>query len=209
LSRNIANSIQSPHVKAKEAGAAHKTQLNQVTGGNKNRRALNSDDTVVFEIMKARPGEEAHHRAILKTLDPLYKGLTDEEAAELTAYLNQFNATGNDILNLINLPSDIHAKGAGGIHAYAQQQGYEYAPNREPKGLVLDIIEASEMPLAYRKHVGMNYMTKAVPAMNNYINDLLTAHPSMKETLDMSSVRAAQAAEAQAQLMLNAQVKKI
>lgn len=209
MSRDIANSLQSPNVKAKIPAKAFKTQLNQATGGDKNKRALSSDDTVVFELMRARPGEQAHHRAILKTLDPLYRGLTNEEAIELTSYLNQFNATGNDILNLINLPRDIHAQGAGGIHRFAQENGYEYAPNRKPEGLVLDIIEASEMPLAYRKHIGMKYMTEAVPAMNDYINDLLTAHPSMQETLDMSAVRAAQAAEAQAQLMLNDRIKKL
>ena len=205
MSRGLARDYQSPGL-ANSAGEAYTSQLNKATGSNVARRRKSSDDTVVYELMKAQPGEQAHHRAILKTLDPLYRGLSTEEAAELTAYLNQFNGTGNDILNLINMPKDIHQM-KGGIHGYAQQMGYEYHPTRKPFGLVRDILDASEMPLAYRKHVGMNYMTKAVPDMNNKINDLLTAHPSMQQAMDLSSVRAAQAAEAQ--LMLNNAVEKL
>ena len=203
MSRGAARDFQSPGL-ANSAKEAYQSQLNKATGGRVNRRAQNSDDTVVYEILKAQPGEQAHHRAILKTLDPLYNGLNDAEAKELTAYLNQFGATGNNILNLINMPQDIHQ---GGIHEYAIKKGYQFHPNAKPFGLVRDIVDASEMPLAYRKHVGMNYMTKAVPDMNNYINDLLTAHPSMQQAMDMSAVQAAK--EAEAQLMLSAAVNKL
>ncbi len=194
MTRGAARDYQSPGL-ANKAGEAYKSQLNDATGKNMMRRAKNSDDTVVYELMKARPGEQAHHRAILKTLDPLYKGLTDAEAAELTAYLNQYGATGNNILNLINMPQDIHQSG---IHEYAIKRGYQFHPNAKPFGMVQDILDASELPLDYRKHVGKQYMTKAVPDMNNYINDLLEKHPSMREKLDMSPVREAQKVEAQA-----------
>ena len=203
MSRGTARDFQSPGL-ANSAKEAYQSQLNKATGGRVNRRAQNADDTVVFEILKAQPGEQAHHRAILKTLDPLYNGLNDAEAKELTDYLNQFGATGNNILNLINMPQDIHQ---GGIHEYAIKRGYQFHPNAKPFGMVQDIVDASEMPLAYRKHVGMNYMTKAVPDMNNYINDLLTAHPSMQQAMDMSAVQAAK--EAEAQLMLSAAVNKL
>ena len=203
MSRGAARDFQSPGL-ANSAKEAYQSQLNKATGGRVNRRAQSSDDTVVYEILKAQPYEQAHHRAILKTLDPLYNGLNDAEAKELTAYLNQFGATGNNILNLINMPQDIHQ---GGIHEYAIKKGYQFHPNAKPFGLVRDIVDASEMPLAYRKHVGMNYMTKAVPDMNNYINDLLTAHPSMQQAMDMSAVQAAK--EAEAQLMLSAAVNKL
>lgn len=193
MSRAHSRNYQSPGL-ANSAKGAYLTQLNRATGGNVNKRALSSDDTVVYELMRAQDSEQAHHRAILETLTPLYKGLNEGEAAELTAYLNQYGATGNNILNLINLPQDIHQSG---IHEYAIKNGYQYHPNYKPTGHVRDILDASEMPLSYRKHVGMNYMTKAVPDMNDYINELLTHHPSMKEALDMSSVKAAKEAEAQ------------
>lgn len=203
MSRGLARDYQSPGL-ANSAKEAYTSQLNKATGSNVSRRRKSSDNTIVYELMKAQPGEQAHHRAILKTLDPLYNGLSTEEAAELTSYLNQFNGTGNNILNLINMPQDIHQ---GGIHEYAIRKGYQFHPNAKPFGMVQDIVDASEMPLAYRKHVGMNYMTKAVPDMNNKINDLLTAHPSMQQVMDLSSVRAAQAAEAQ--LMLNNAIEKV
>ena len=61
------------------------------------------------------------------------------------------------------MPQDIHQ---GGIHEHAIKKGYQFHPNAKPFGMVRDIVDASEMPLAYRKHVGMNYMTKAVPDMS-------------------------------------------
>ena len=203
MSRGTSRDVQSPGL-ANKPSEAYKSQLNKATGGNVNRRAKSSDDTVVFEILKAQPNEQAHHKAILETLAPLYKGLNNAESKELTTYLNQFGAIGNNILNLINMPQDIHQKG---IHSYAIKKGYQFHPDYKPFGLVQDIVDASEMPLAYRKHVGMNYMTKAVPDMNNYINDLLEAHPSMQQAMDMSAVQAAK--EAEAQLLLSAAVNKL
>jgi len=191
VSRAFSRDVQSPGL-ANSASEAYLSQLNKATGKDKNKRRLNSDDTVVFEILKAQPKEEAHHRAILETLAPLYKGLSNEEAADLTAHLNQYGATGNNILNLINMPKDSHQ---GGIHSYAIEKGYQYHPKYKPKGLVRDILDASELPLEYRKHIGEQYMTVAVPDMNNYINDLLTQHPTMQAKMDMSAVRAAEANE--------------
>ena len=168
---------------------AYESQLAQLTKNRKTTKTRqgNSDDLVVYELMKRRGDEQAHHKGILETLDVLYRGLDDREAAELTAHLSQYGSIGNSLGNLINMPMSTHQ---GGIHKFARDQGYEYHPNtKNPTGIVQDIIEASEMPLAYRKHIGEQYMTKAVPEMNDYINDLLTADPSMKEKLDLSKVR--------------------
>ena len=72
------------------------------------------------------------------------------------------------------MPGETHQ---GGIHPYAKQQGYEFHPRElVSKGMVQDILDASELPLPYRKHVGGKYMKEAVPAMNDKINDLLTAY---------------------------------
>lgn len=189
-SRKYAAALQSPGT-ANSAKEAYQAQLNKATPERKElkSRIANSDDVVVNELMRRRGDEEAHHKSILNTLAPLYDGLSPDEAAELTAYLSQHRSIGNHIGNLINLPKELHQ---AGIHAYARDQGYEHHPNlTSPQGFVRDIQDASELPLEYRKHVGEQYLTKAVPAMNDYINDALTASPAMQEKLDMSAVRRA------------------
>ena len=159
--RRIAVNRQSPGL-AESASGSYLTQLNQIA----------KDDPAVFEILRAQPGEHAHHNAILETLNLLYNGLDEQQAAELTAHLSQYGAIGNNIRNLTNMPGEIHQ---GGIHPYAKSQGYEYHSRQlNPTGLVRDILDASELPLEYRKHVGGKYMTEAVPAMKDKINDLLT-----------------------------------
>ena len=157
----------------------------------------NSDDVVVDLLMRRRGDEEAHHKALLNTLAPLYDGLTPQQSAELTAYLSQFHPVGNNLGNLINLPKELHQ---AGIHKFAREQGYEHHPNlTSPVGFVRDIQDAAELPAAtslpYRQHVGEQYLKQAVPAMNDYINDALTASPAMQERLDFSPVRQAVAAE--------------
>lgn len=154
---------QSPGL-AESAKGSYISQLNKIA----------KNDPEVYRALAPGEGEHAHHKAILNTLDVLYKGLNEAEAAELTAYLNQYGATGNHIRNLVMMPGETHQ---GGIHPYAKQQGYEFHPRElVSKGMVQDILDASELPLPYRKHVGGKYMKEAVPAMNDKINDLLTAH---------------------------------
>ena len=198
---------QSPGL-AESAMGAFESQLAQLTKNRKTTKSRqgDSDDLVVYELMKRRGNEQAHHKGILETLDLLYRGLDDKEVAELTAYANQYGSIGNSIGNLINMPMNTHQ---GGIHKYARDKGYEYHPNtKNPTGFVQDIIEASEMPLEYRKHVLKKYLTEAVPDMNNHINDLLTADPSMQEKLDLSSVREAVEQERMAGKAMNTQMMR-
>lgn len=206
-SRKFAAALQSPGT-ANSAKEAYQAQLNKTTKERKatKKRVASSDDVLVNELMRRRGDEEAHHKAILNTLAPLYDGLDEQQAAELTAYLSQFGPIGNNLGNLINMPKDTHQ---GGIHSYARSMGYEHHPNlKNPIGFVEDIQEAAGLPAAtslpYRMHVGEQYMKKAVPDMNNYINDVLTAHPSMQEKLDMSAVREAVAQEQLQQAALEA-----
>ena len=156
-------SYQSPGL-AEDQSGAYQTQLNKIA----------KNDPAVYRALAAEPGDHIHHKAILKTLTPLFNNLSENEAAELRQHLNKFGGIGNHIFNLIPMPGKIHQ---GGIHPMAQGFGYEYHPNRKKQlGFVRDIMDASELPLAYRKHVGEQYLKQAVPDMNNYINDLLTAH---------------------------------
>ena len=206
-SRKYAAILQSPGT-AKAAKEAYQSQLNANTSERKptKKRVASSDDVVVNELLRRRGNEEAHHKAILNTLAPLYDGLNETQAAELTAYLSQYGAIGNNLRNLVNMPKDTHQ---AGIHAFAREQGFEHHPNlNNPIGFVRDIQDAASLPpassLPYRKHVGEQYMTQAVPEMNAYINDMLTAHPSMQEVLDLSSVREAMQQEAIQQAALEA-----
>ena len=182
---------QSPEVVQSKAKGAYESQLAGLT---KNRKATKTrmadpDSLLVYELMRARGNEQAHHKAPLLTLDILYKGLNDNEVVELTEHLNKFHGTGNSLLNLINMPAETHQ---GGIHSIAKAWNYEKDNKLISKGWVRDLEDASELPLAYRKHVGEQYLKQAVADMENDINDLLTNHPHMLEKLDLSKVRAAQ-----------------
>ena len=189
--RKVARNNQSPGLAIK-AGDAYESQLAGITKDRKatKTRIADPDSLLVYELMKARGDEEAHHKAPLVTLDILYKGLNEVESAELTEYLNNFHGIGNSILNLINMPKETHQ---GGIHPISRAWNYEKDSKLRSKGWVRDLEDASELPLAYRKHVGEQYIKQAVVEMENDINDLLANHPSVLEKLDLSNVRAAQA----------------
>jgi len=152
---------------------------------------MSSDDMVIYELLKRRGDEQAHHEGILETIDLLYKGLNEKEIAELTNYGRQFHGMGNDIRNLVNIPKSLHI-GKEGIHPWAIKKGYQYHSKTKPKNVVEDVVDASEMPLEYRKHILKKYLTETVPKMKDKIDDILIAHPSMHEKLDMSAVREAE-----------------
>jgi len=181
---------QSPGL-AEDAAGTFKAQLNQYTGNNAKNRAMSSDDMVIYELLKRRGDEQAHHEGILETIDLLYKGLNEKEIAELTNYGRQFHGMGNDIRNLVNIPKSLHI-GKEGIHPWAIKKGYQYHSKTKPKNVVEDVVDASEMPLEYRKHILKKYLTETVPEMKDKIDDILIAHPSMHEKLDMSAVREAE-----------------
>ena len=62
--------------------------------------------------------------------------------------------------------------------------GYEIDAKKNPIGLALEILEASTVPsIQYRKHIADKYMQEAVPAMNDHLNDLLTAHYASKQRM--------------------------
>ena len=190
--RKSSRDIQSPGL-ADSAAGAYTAQLNGIARNRKSTktRMADPDAVLVYELMKRRGDEEAHHKAILNTLGVLYKGLNEADSNKLTAHLKAQGSIGNNILNLINMPKDAHIS----IHQITKGLGHEYHPTQKNnlRGFQQDLIDASEMPLEYRMHIGEQYMKTAVSEMRNDIDDLLTAHPSMQEKLDMSGVRAAQA----------------
>lgn len=197
--RKFSRDLQSPGL-ANSAAGAYTAQLNEATKGRKatKTRLADPDSLLVYELLKRRGDEEAHHKAILNTLGVLYKGLNEADSAKLSSHLNQYGAIGNSILNLINMPKDAHKQ----IHQITKGLGHEYHPAQKNnlRGFQQDLVDASELPLEYRMHVGERYMKEAVQEMRNDIDDLLTAHPSMQEKLDLSNVRAAMALKAAAEM---------
>ena len=168
---------QSPGLIAKtdRAAGSYKTQLNS--------HVDKATEAEVYRALAAEPGDHAHHNIPIETLDKLFDGLSVDEQAELRNYINQHHgrAIGNHIRNLINIPGEIHQ---GGIHKYAREMGYEIDAKKNPIGLALEILEASTVPsIQYRKHIADKYMQEAVPAMNDHLNDLLTAHYASKQRM--------------------------
>ena len=169
VGRNKYVEQQSPGM-AFEAAGSYSTQLNQIA----------KDEPELYKILAPEPGEHAHHKAILSTLGPLWNNLNEEDSRKLTEYAVS-KGIGNSISNLINIPDYAHQgrKGGDSIHQFAQNEGYEYHPNKKKQfGFVKDIIDASELPLDYRIHILDKYLSEALPKMKDKIDDLLTDHYS-------------------------------
>jgi hypothetical protein len=161
---------QSPGLIAKtdRPGPSYKTQLNAIVN--------KEEEPEVYRALAAEPGDHAHHKLLLETLDRLFDDLDEKGQADLRDHIINKHGVGigNHILNLINMPGEIHQ---GGIHKFAREMGYEIDAKSEPKGLALDILEASTVPsVEYRKHIADKYINEAFPAMRNEIDDLLTEH---------------------------------
>lgn len=156
--------------KTDRPGPSYLTQLNAIVN--------QKEEPELYRALAAEPGDHAHHKVILETLDRLFDGLDQPSQEKLRDYIVNSHgmAIGNNIRNLVNMPGEIHQ---GGIHSWARDQGYEIDAKHNPKGLALDILEAATVPdVNYRMHVADKYMTEAVPAMNHKINQLLTDHYS-------------------------------
>ena len=176
-------------------GPSYKTQLNALVN--------KKEEPELYRALAAEPGDHAHHKIILETLDRLFDGLSKDDQAVLRDHIANTQyfeyqgegkkpvpfkvAIGNNIRNLINMPGEIHQ---GGIHKFARERGYEIDAKNEPIGLARDILEASTVPnVNYRKHVADKYITEAVPEMNNYINDLLTDYYNNKGRMAGDAIR--------------------
>ena len=71
------------------------------------------------------PGDELHHRAIVKVYEPFFANLDDNEARILVDFLeSQGVPVGNNPRNFTGMPKQDHI-GTGGIHQYAADQGIQ------------------------------------------------------------------------------------
>jgi len=166
---------QSPGLVAKtdRPGPSYLTQLNSIVD--------KGAEPELYRALAAEPGDHAHHKIILETLDKLFQGLNEYEQADLRNYITNKHgiSIGNHIRNMINMPGEVHQ---GGIHKFTRDMGYEIDAKNNPKGLALDILEAATVPnVEYRKHIADKYIEEAAPAMNDHINDLLTEYYLSKD----------------------------
>jgi len=180
---------QSPGLTSKtdRPGPSYEAQLNSLVN--------KQDEPELYRALAAEPGDHAHHKILLETIDKLFIGLNEEDQATLRNYIGDTHgsAIGNSMRNLVNMPGVIHQgrTGEDSIHQFARNQGYEIDSKLQQIGLARDILEASTVPsVKYRMHVADKYLTEAAPAMNNKINDLLTSYydqgPSAKRFADKS-----------------------
>ena len=110
MGRKSSVQIQSPNLPSKtdRAGPSYKVQLNKIVD--------QKTEPELYNVLAKQPGEHAHHIAILETLAPLFDNLNEAGQRVLRNYINQEQAIGNHIRNLINIPGELHQ---GGIHEYA------------------------------------------------------------------------------------------
>ena len=180
---------QSPGLTSKtdRPGPSYEAQLNALV----NKKT----EPELYRALAAEPGDHAHHKILLETIDKLFVDLNEEDQATLRNYIGDKHgaAIGNSMRNLVNMPGVIHQgrTGEDSIHQFARNQGYEIDSKLQQVGLARDILEASTVPnVTYRMHIADKYLTEAVPAMNDKINDLLTSYydqaPSVKRFADDS-----------------------
>ncbi len=217
LSRDDLNRIINPELPLAQKEAMYKQT--------KGLFSLGEDGSTVMSFVSPNSNhkDEVHHRIFLKTLEPLYRGLTPEEAVQLTQQIEQLSGRkiGSHISNLMVTPLEVH-KGAGvGLHPYAKSQDLEYHNDNSAKGIIRDIVDASTVnSIEYRAHVGAKYINQTSPQLDNYLNDALTDyyrqndydHPVYKDKYDASIVNALSSLagpEADAQQFLKDKIMQI
>ena len=132
-------------------------------------------DTADNRFLKLNKGQELHHKVIIQSLEPCYRGLNDAEAVELTRYIQEELgiAIGNNARN--HMPMDLadHKD----IHRLAVAIGAQ--PNNKGR-YMLDEIEqimqvAGTADLEGSKKCAKAFLERVMPQMEERIDDLKTA----------------------------------
>ena len=167
---------QSPHVGAADQRAAQVAELNKAFN---KKRGADPEDRRAYLALLAQKGEEVHHQNILETIAPAYKGLTEEQATELTGILRgRGYGMGNELLNVINLPTEAHKD----LHKLTKALGAEVDMNRgryvgamAPE--LRDMIDAGDVPsVRYRADMATKYLDKFNPILRDAQDEILTRY---------------------------------
>ena len=138
------------------------------------------------EFLKLNKGEELHHKVIIQTLEPFYRGLNDTEAVEMTRYIQEDLgiAIANNARNTIPMYIDDHKD----IHRLAVAIGaqinnpdtYKTGNFKDPEiGKLLTV--AGEAGLNESKELVGVFLNKVMPQMEERIDDLKTARDFVDE----------------------------
>ena len=137
-------------------------------------------DTPENKFLKLNKGDELHHKVIIQSLEPFYRGLNDSEAIELTRYIQEDLgiAIGNNARNHIPMYIDDHKD----IHRLAVEIGAQINnPNTYKTGNFKDeeigklLIVAAKAGLNESKELAGIFLNKVMPIMEERIDDLKTA----------------------------------
>ena len=142
-------------------------------------------DTADNRFLKLRDGEELHHKVIIQTLEPFYRGLDDSESVELTRYIQQDLgiAVGNNARNHMPMNIDDHKD----IHRLAVEIGAQVAPATFNTGNFKDpalgrLLEyAGTAGLEESKDLARIFLGKVMPQMEERIDDLKAARDFQEE----------------------------
>lgn len=164
--------MQSPDVAARTADA-YRQQIEIAFGDNPEVKKL-------FEL-GGEDNNQAHHKAILQTIGLAFNNLENDPAgvARLRQHVNDRGySLGNSIMNLVPTPQAIHQ---GGIHDFALKNGYQLktGPGKtyETQGpLVQRLMDSSTGTIEDRIGALDAYFGEAMPALEDHLNDLLTAY---------------------------------
>ena len=132
-------------------------------------------DTADNRFLKLGNGQELHHKVIIQSLEPFYRGLNESESIELTRYIQEDLgiAIGNNARN--HMPMDVpdHKD----IHKLAVSIGAQ--PNNIGKFMDPEIEQlmqvAASSGLEGSKQTARIFLGKVLPQMEERIDDLKTA----------------------------------
>jgi hypothetical protein len=173
--RDLSSKYQSPEQPSRQR-RAHEKQLEGL-------QLDPTEDKYLINLLypNSADKDQIHHRVFLETIAPLYRGLGEDEARQLTHEIESLTGRriGNNIGNLMPVPQAAHQ---GVAHKYALNNGLQYHDDESAKGIIKDIVEAGSVPsIKYRAHVGSDYINKYLPELDNALNDGLTDYYKMRE----------------------------
>ena len=98
-------------------------------------------DTADNRFLKLGKGQELHHKVIIQSLEPCYRGLNDEQSVELTRFIQEELgvAIGNNARN--HMPMDVSDH--KDIHRLAVSIGGQ--PNNQGKYMVPEVDKVMQL----------------------------------------------------------------
>ena len=124
--------------------------------------------------------QELHHKIIVQTLEPCYRNLSEDDAVELTRYIQEDLgfAVGNNARNHMSMDTPDHKD----IHKYAVSLGAQITPAthrtknyKDPFLGELMSATGNSSDLNQAKMAATLFLQKVQPPMEEYIDDLKTA----------------------------------